>query len=57
MLVVWECATRSADMRVALPELLRRWIVGSVLSGDISVKTYFDYSLGACADRLEARSI
>lgn len=57
VLVVWECATRSADMRVALPELLRRWIVGSVLSGDISVKTYFDYSLGACADRLEARSI
>lgn len=34
VLVVWECATRSAEMRVALPELLRRWIDGSVVSGE-----------------------
>lgn len=34
VLVVWECATRSAEMRVALPELLRRWIDGSEVSGE-----------------------
>ncbi|WJJ93581.1 very short patch repair endonuclease [Neopusillimonas aromaticivorans] len=34
VLVVWECATRSAEMREALPELLRRWIDGSEVSGE-----------------------
>lgn len=34
VLVVWECATRSAEMRVALPELLRCWIDGSEVSGE-----------------------
>ena len=34
VLVVWECATRSAETREALPELLRRWIDGSEVSGE-----------------------
>lgn len=35
VLVVWECATRSAETREALPELLHRWIDGSELSGEL----------------------
>ena len=34
VLVVWECATRSAEVREALPELLRRWIDGAEFSGE-----------------------
>ncbi len=34
VLVVWECATRSAIVRDALPELLTRWIAGGDLSGE-----------------------
>ena len=34
VLVVWECATRSVETMGALPELLRRWINGSELSGE-----------------------
>lgn len=34
VLVVWECATRSVETRAALPDLLRRWIDGSELSGE-----------------------
>lgn len=34
VLVVWECATRSAQARKALPELLRRWIDGPEVSGE-----------------------
>lgn len=34
VLVVWECATRSVETREALPELLRRWIDSSELSGE-----------------------
>lgn len=34
VLVVWECTTRSAAVRDALPELLTHWIEGSELSGE-----------------------
>ena len=34
VLVIWECATRSVETREALPELLRRWIDGSEVSGE-----------------------
>ena len=34
VLVVWECATRLAGVREVLPELLRRWIDGSEVSGE-----------------------
>jgi len=34
VLLVWECATRSAELREALPELLRRWIDGPEVSGE-----------------------
>ena len=44
VLVVWECATRSAEIRGALPELLRRWIDGSELSGNISENGHVDYA-------------
>ena len=44
VLVVWECATRLTEMRIALPEVLRRWIEGERLSGDVSEKGYVDYA-------------
>lgn len=34
VLVVWECATRSAEIRENLPELLTRWIEGPEVSGE-----------------------
>ena len=34
VLVVWECATRSAEAREAMPELLRCWIDGTEVSGE-----------------------
>lgn len=42
VLVVWECATRSAEILEKLPELLTTWIVGSELSGVISEKGQID---------------
>lgn len=39
VLVVWECATRSAEARDALPELLRRWIDGAEVSGEFCSDT------------------
>lgn len=41
VLVVWECATRSASCRNTLPELLASWIEGSELIGEF----------GACSIR------
>ena len=34
VLVVWECATRSAEVKEALPELLLRWIESAEVSGE-----------------------
>lgn len=34
VLVVWECATRSVEIRKSLPELLARWIAGPEVSGE-----------------------
>lgn len=34
VLVVWECATRSSEVRVLLPDLLARWIEGPEISGE-----------------------
>ncbi len=35
VLVVWECATRSPTVRSALSELLKRWIEGSGMTGEL----------------------
>lgn len=35
VLVVWECATRTAAVRDALPDILASWIGGSELSGEL----------------------
>ncbi|MCG5517221.1 very short patch repair endonuclease [Ectothiorhodospira sp. 9100] len=35
VLVVWECATRSAHIRDALPDLLGHWINGSERTGEL----------------------
>lgn len=35
VLTIWECATRDAALREALPEILRSWIEGDEPRGDI----------------------
>lgn len=35
VLVVWECATRPVGARDVLPDLLRRWIDGAEINGEI----------------------
>ena len=37
VLTIWECATRDAALREDLPEILRSWIEGDALRGDIGV--------------------
>lgn len=37
VLVVWECATRSAAIRESLPEILTCWIEGTQLMGEIGL--------------------
>ena len=35
VLIVWECATRSSSVRESLPKLLKDWIEGAQVSGEI----------------------
>ena len=36
VLTVWECATKDSSVRNALPDILKAWITGSEVNGDIA---------------------